>query len=140
MTRNLVYVAVWNDGSKPNKAYTRFHNANKSHALNDDVSIYRHKKDANSDYSDVPNEDSILLRKKSIPEEYRLRQISYMKGHYERYICVAYSREKESYKTFTRMQNLRIFCKASPDYAAYRMLRRDWEEHGKLHNEEPVNI
>lgn len=136
--RKSVYVAVWLDGSQPNKAYTRFDNANKSHFDDDNVEIYRHKILDTEDYSCVPNEDSKPVRKRLVTIEERERQAEYMREHYRRYICIAHNEETSEYKVFTRMQNLRIFCNSNQSFKGYRMLRSDWDERGVIYNAEQI--
>lgn len=138
--RKSVYVAVWLDGSHPNQAYTRFDNANKSHFDDDNVEIYRHKIREDGDYTCVPDEDSKFVRKRLVTEAERERQAEYMREHYRRYICVAHNEETSEYKVFTRMQNLRIFCRTNPPFKGYRMLRSDWDERGVIYNAETISL
>jgi hypothetical protein len=133
--RRSVYIAVFKDGSQPNKVYTRFENANRVHFKNDAVDIYRHKIIEESDYSFVPNQFSSLCNKKQVSDEEKKLRSLQMKRHFERYVYIAYDAATNEYKQFTRATNLRIFCNGHPSFKMYVMLRSDWDEHGKLFNE-----
>lgn len=138
--RKAVYVAVFLDGSEPNKVYTRFENANRTHYGNDNVEIYRHKVLEDGDYTCVPNEDSSKQAKRYVSEEVKQRQSEYMKEHYRRYVYLAFNEATNEYRDFTRKQNCIIFCSSNPEYTPYLMLRTDWDEHGQLFNETAIDM
>ncbi len=138
-SRRSVYIAVFKDGSQPNKVYTRFENANRVHHNNDNVDIYRHKIIDDSDYSFVPNQFSSLCAKKHVTEEERKLRFLQMKRHFEKWVYIAHDASTDAYKNFTRATNMRIFCSNHPTYKMYTMLRSDWDEHGKLFNQRELS-